>query len=59
VAFSFGAAYPDAQVRACTSGEGVHLSIWAGAPLTSTRLWRRYYYLGYDVVPSCDELDFE
>jgi len=27
-----------ARVRSCTSREGVHLSVWNGAPLESTRL---------------------
>jgi hypothetical protein len=48
-----------AQVRVCTSGEGAHLTVWSGTPLGSTRLWHQYYYLGYDVEPSCDELDFQ
>ena len=45
--------------RACTSSEGVHLTIWAGEPLRSRRLWHRYAYLGYDVVPSCRPADYE
>ena len=49
------AAYPDAQVRSCTSQEGLHLTAWSGTPLTSQRLWHQYYYLGYDVEPSCDD----
>jgi hypothetical protein len=49
--------YPAAQVRSCTSHEGVHLTVWAGTPLRSQRLWHRYYYLGYDVEPSCDDRD--
>ena len=50
-------AYPDAQVRSCTSQEGLHLTMWSGVPLTSQRLWHQYYYLGYDVEPSCDDRD--
>jgi hypothetical protein len=49
--------YPNAQVRSCTSREGVHLTVWAGTPLKSQRLWHQYYYLGYDVEPSCDDRD--
>jgi len=49
--------YPNAQVRSCTSREGVHLTVWAGTPLKSQRLWHQYYYLGYDVEPSCEERD--
>jgi hypothetical protein len=51
------AVFPNAQVRSCTSYEGLHLTVWAGTPLTSQRLWHQYYYLGYDVEPSCDERD--
>ena len=52
-----GPPYPDAQVRSCTSREGLHLTVWAGAPLKSPRLWHSYYYLGYDVEPSCENGD--
>jgi hypothetical protein len=52
------AAYPNAQVRSCTSREGVHLTVWSGTPLKSHRLSHQYYYLGYDVEPSCDERDY-
>lgn len=41
--------------RQCTSSEGVHLTVWAGKPLTGKRLWHQYYYLGYDVEPNCSE----
>ena len=51
------ASHPNAQVRSCTSNEGLHLILWAGTPLTSPRLWHQYYYLGYDVEPSCDDRD--
>ncbi len=30
----------------------------AGLPLASTRRWRAYYYLGYDVVPACNESEY-
>ncbi|MGH9880991.1 MAG: hypothetical protein ACRD6N_06105 [Pyrinomonadaceae bacterium] len=39
--------------RACTSQEGLHLTIWSGKSLRGVRRWHRYYYLGYDVEPSC------
>lgn len=38
-------------LRECTSREGVHLSAWR----EKVRLWHDYYYLGYDVEPSCSE----
>lgn len=43
--------------RQCTSSEGVHLSVWAGKPLTGKRLWHQYFYLGYDVEPNCSDQD--
>ena len=39
--------------RSCTSVEGVHLTVWSGAPLTGQRRWHAYHYVGYDLVPSC------
>ena len=43
--------------RACTSSEGVHLTIWKSKPLEGRRKWHYYYYLGYDVTPDCTESD--
>ena len=45
--------------RSCTSMEGIHFSIWRGEPLTGTRLWHEYYYLGYDTEPTCKQADFK
>ena len=42
-----------ADVVACTSREGLHLTAWAGAPRRSGRLFHAYVYLGYDVEPTC------
>lgn len=39
--------------RSCTSSEGLHFTVWSGRPLTGTLLWHQYFYLGYDVEPSC------
>jgi hypothetical protein len=39
--------------RVCTSQEGLHLTIWSGKSLRGLRRWHWYYYLGYDVEPSC------
>lgn len=47
------------QLRLCTSNEGVHLTIWSGEPLAGPRRWHRYFFLGYDVEPSCTEKDYE
>ena len=57
VAMRLSASYPNVQVRSCTSHEGLHLTVWAGTPLRSQRLWHQYHYLGYDVEPSCDDRD--
>jgi hypothetical protein len=43
----------DEFFRSCTSGEGVHATIWSDAPLTGPRRWHRYHALGYDVSPTC------
>ena len=39
----------------CASHEGVHLSAWQG----KRRIWHEYYYLRYDVDPTCTEEEFE
>jgi hypothetical protein len=44
--------------RACTSSEGVHLTVWSGEALRTDRLWHYYYYLGYDVEPNCVEAEY-
>jgi len=43
--------------RSCTSAEGVHLTVWTGKPLEGQRRWHYYYYLGYEVDPTCAESD--
>ncbi|HEV7838557.1 MAG TPA: hypothetical protein VGO75_10865 [Gemmatimonadaceae bacterium] len=49
---------PPIRFRVCASTEGLHATAWAGAPLASPRLWHSYYYLGYDVDPTCDEKEY-
>lgn len=49
----------DEFFRVCASTEGLHLTVWAGEPLKSKRVWHRYYYLGYDVNPDCKEKETE
>jgi hypothetical protein len=49
----------DLVFRSCTSTEGFHFSIWSGTQLKEQEIWRRYFYLGYDVEPTCAERDFE
>ena len=48
----------EARVRSCTSSEGLHLTLWSGVPLKSTRLWHAYWYLGMDVEPDCQPGDY-
>ena len=48
---------PDVRARSCTSIEGLHLTLWAGEPLKGPRLWHLYYYVGYDMQPSCTPQD--
>jgi len=43
--------------HACTSSEGVHLTVWTGKPLEGLRKWHYYYYLGFDVEPTCKEAE--
>ena len=49
----------DLVFRSCTSTEGFHFSIWSGTELKEQEIWRRYFYLGYDVEPTYAERDFE
>ena len=48
---------PPWEFRNCASTEGVHATAWSGKPLSSTRRWHAYYYLGYDVEPDCLSAD--
>jgi hypothetical protein len=47
--------YQRVRVRSCASLEGIHLSVWSGTPRASRRLWHLYWYLGFDVEPTCEE----
>jgi hypothetical protein len=47
------------RIRSCASVEGLHLTLWNGEPLKSTRLWHGYYYVGYDMVPNCEPGDYD
>jgi hypothetical protein len=46
--------YQRVRVRSCASLEGIHLSVWSGTPRASRRLWHLYWYLGFDVEPTCE-----
>ena len=45
--------------RICTSNEGNHLTVWSGEPLQGKKRWHSYYYLGYDVEPTCKKSDYQ
>ena len=45
--------------RSCAGAEGLHFSAWSGTGAKELPVWRRYYYLGYDVEPNCVEGDFK
>ncbi len=45
--------------RSCTSMEGLHLFASSGDGQKSKTVWHSYYYLGYDVEPTCKETDFK
>jgi hypothetical protein len=46
-------------LRACTTDEGVHLTAWAGTPLSSKRLWHRYVHFESDFFASrCSRSDY-
>jgi len=49
---------PPIRFRFCASTEGLHATAWAGTPLASSRRWHAYYYLGYDVDPTCMEAEY-
>jgi hypothetical protein len=42
---------PPKIIRRCMSTEGIHLSVTIG----EKTVWDEYYYLGYDVEPTCPE----
>jgi hypothetical protein len=37
----------------CATSEGISFGIWNDTPYKGTALWKGYYYLGYDVDPTC------
>ena len=46
-----------ARIRACASGEGVHLTAWDGPGDAARRLWHAYATLGHDLEPDCSDLE--
>ena len=49
----------DEYFRSCTSTEGIHFTVWSGKPLDGKLRWHEYYYLGYDVSPTCEQKEAE
>jgi len=45
--------------RSCTSSEGIHFTVWSGKPLDGQARWHQYFYLGYDVDPTCTPKEVE
>jgi len=41
------------SVSSCDTSEGMKFSLWSGAVTTGKLLWSDYYYLGYDLKPTC------
>jgi hypothetical protein len=46
-------AAPRETFRMCTSTEGLHLTAWS----EGKRVWHSYFFLGYDVEPSCTDAE--
>lgn len=42
----------------CASQEGVHFMVLSAAPSRPDVLWHEYFYLGYDVEPSCSGKEY-
>jgi hypothetical protein len=43
---------PD-QFTHCATSEGISFGIWNDTPYKGKAMWSGYYYLGYDVDPTC------
>ena len=54
-----GPAVPKGRVSSCTSSEGLWLNLWSAVPRKSTLLWQVYWYLGFDVEPTCRRADYQ
>jgi len=37
----------------CSTSEGLQLDVWPDEPRQGVALWSAYYYLGYDLEPTC------
>ncbi|HJT70776.1 MAG TPA: hypothetical protein VJ731_11285 [Terriglobales bacterium] len=43
--------------RSCSGLEGINLSVWSGKPPQARKRWQQYYYLGYDIKPTCTDTE--
>jgi len=49
----------EVTIRSCSSREGLHFTGWTGGAPKGKKVWHRYYYLGYDVEPTCQDPAFK
>jgi hypothetical protein len=49
----------DVTFRSCSSMEGLHFTAWSGGSRHEKKIWHRYFYLGYDVEPTCKDPNFK
>jgi hypothetical protein len=49
----------DVTFRSCSSMEGLHFTAWVGGARNEKKIWHRYFYLGYDVEPTCKDATFK
>jgi hypothetical protein len=47
---------PREHLHICATYEGLQLTIWSGPPYKGQRRAHAYYYLGYDVDPTCPDI---
>jgi hypothetical protein len=53
VAAALDEGVPPTTFRVCAAREGLHFSLWRGAPVKGQRLWHCYYGLRFDLEPDC------
>ena len=58
VVANLGPRWPALGFRACTSEEGLHLTVWAGQPLKAQRLWHWYVHFDYSTQVTCEDADY-
>ena len=43
----------------CATSEGINFAVWSKAPYEGQPLWSGYYYMGYDMEPTCSQAEDE